>query len=75
MPCDNNELCNLNEYEDVLSKISQLCIQYNVENVCILGDMNTQSHSWHTKLLQRFIEHEDLYIALNHYRSANVKYS
>ena len=49
----------------------------NVEHICVLGDMNTdysRAHSWHTQALNRFIDHENLYVALQH-SSSNVPYS
>ena len=45
--------------------------------MCLLGDMNTdlsRCTSWHTKALTRFIEHESLYITLNH-SCADVSYT
>ena len=45
--------------------------------MCVLGDMNTdfsRVHSWHTQALNRFIEHENLYVALQH-RSSSISYS
>ena len=68
MPCDINDLDNLSEYDSILSEISALCIKI-VQNLCVLGDMNTdlsRSHSWNTQSLLKFIENEDLFITLNH---------
>ena len=45
--------------------------------MCFLGDMNaylSRRNSWHTKALNKFIEHEDLYITLNH-SCADVSYT
>ena len=44
-----------NIYDSILSEISALCIKNDVENLCVLGDMNTdlsRSYSWHTHLLR-----------------------
>ena len=48
MPCDINDHDNLSEYDSILSEISALCIKNDVQNLCVLGDMNTdlsRSHS------------------------------
>ena len=77
MPCDINDHDNLSEYDAILSEISALCIKNDVQNLCVLGDMNTdlsRSHSWHTQSLLRFIENEDLFITLNH-SCADISYS
>ena len=77
MRWDCNEVNNLNEYESILNEISAVSITNNVEHLCLLGDMNTdfsRTQSWHTQALNRFIDHEDLYITLNH-DVANVSYS
>ena len=77
MPCDINELSNIDEYESILLEVSTLCIKYKVQYMCFLGDMNadlSRRNSWHTKALNRFIEHEDLYITLNH-SCADVSYT
>ena len=45
--------------------------------MCVLGDIDTdfsRAHSWHTQALTRFIDHENLYVALKH-SSSNVSYS
>ena len=50
--CDINDHDNLSEYDSILSEISALCINNDVQNLCVLGDMNTDlscSHSWHTQ--------------------------
>ena len=36
-----NDLDNLSEYDSILSEISALCIKIDVQNLCVLGDMNT----------------------------------
>ena len=77
MPCDINELSNIDEYELILLEVSTLCIKYKVQYMCFLSDMNADlsgRNSWHTKALNRFIEHEDLYITLNH-SCADVSYT
>ena len=77
MPWDCNEVNNCNEFQSILNEISALCITNNVEHMCVLGDMNTdfsRTHSWHTQALNRFIDHENLYNALQH-SSSNVSYS
>ena len=77
MPWDCNEVNNCNEFQSILNEISALCITNNVEHMCVLGDMNTdfsRTHSWHTQALNRFIDHENLYNALQ-YSSSNVSYS
>ena len=65
------------EFQSILSEISVLCITNNVQHMCVLGDMNSdfsRAHSWHTQALNRFIDHENLYNALQH-SSSNVSYS
>ena len=77
MPWDCNEVNNCNEFQSILSEIFALCITNNVEHICVLGDMNTdfsQAHFRHTLALNRFIDHENLYVALQH-SSSNVSYS
>ena len=77
MPWDCNEVNNCNEFQSILNEISALCITNNVEHMCVLGDMNTdfsRTHSWHSQALNRFIDHENLYNALQH-SSSNVSYS
>ena len=69
MSCDINDPDNLSEYDSTFSKISALCIKNDVQNLCVLYDMNTdlsRFHSWHTQSLLTFIENEDLFITLNH---------
>ena len=79
IPCDINDHDNLSEYDSTFYKISALCIKNDVQNLCVLGDMNTDLSrflSWHTKSLLRVIENEDLFIALNHscaYRWSRIK--
>ena len=41
MPWDCNEVNNCNEFQSILNEISDLCITYNVEHMCVLGEMNT----------------------------------
>ena len=77
MPCDCTESENLNEFDNILSEISLLCIKYNAEYVCIAGDLNTdftRTSSWHTKSMNAFIENENLYAALKHVKT-NVDYT
>lgn len=77
MPIDINEMQNINEYNDVLSEISQLCLLHNVENLCILGDFNTdlgRENSWHTRSLKQFVRSEKLLFA-QHNDVANVRYT
>ena len=69
MPCDINDLSNIDEFKSILSEISTLCIKHSVQYMCLVCDMNTdlsRCTSWLTKALTRFIEHESLYITLNH---------
>ena len=77
IPCDINDHDNLSECSSILSEISALCIKNDVQNLCVLGDMNTdlsRSHSWHTRSLLTFIANEDLFITLNH-SCADISYS
>lgn len=77
MPCDVNDYDNRIEYENVLVEISTICIQYDAEYVCIVGDLNTDTtrlHSWHTQSLTQFVNNEGLCFALN-YADADVKYT
>ena len=63
MPCENNYVDSITEYETVLSEISSLCLQHNTEHICIVRDMNadiSMSHSRHTRLLLQFEENEQL---------------
>ena len=41
MPVDCNDVNNLQEFENILSEISMICLNNNAEYVCIAGDMNT----------------------------------
>ena len=77
MPCDINDLDNLPKYDSILSEISALCIKIDIQNLCVLGDMNTDlscSHLLHTQSLLKFIKNEDLFITLNH-SCADISYS
>ena len=74
MPCDINDLRNIAEYESILLEISTLCIKHSVQYMCLLGDMNTELSRCTSKTLTRFIEHESLYITLNH-SCADVSYT
>ena len=63
LPCDTNDHNLLEEYQSVLSEISLLCVKYNIDNICIAGDLNTdfaQQNSQHTQLMLKFIDDEDL---------------
>ena len=66
MPCDNNDVNSITDYETVLSEIFSLFLQHNAEHICIIvGDMNTKisrSHTRHTQLLLQFVENEQLYL-------------
>ena len=77
MPCDINEIDNLNEFNSILNEISLLCLKYDVENVCIAGDMNTdlsRLNSWHTQSIKQFVEQEDMYCVINN-SCADVDYT
>ena len=77
MPVDCNDVNNLEEFENILSEISMICLNNNAEYVCIAGDMNTdlsRTNSWHTKSVLQFIDNENLYNALRHPR-AKVAYT
>ena len=77
MPCDCNESENLNEFDNILSEISLLCIKYTAEYLCIIGDLNTdltRTSSWHTKSMNAFIENENLYAVVRHVKT-NVDYT
>ena len=77
MPCDCNESQNLNEFDNILSEISLLCIKYNSEYVCIAGDLNTdftRPNSWNTKSMNAFIENKNLYAVVKHVKT-NVDYT
>ena len=59
MPIDNNTTENLNEYDNILAKISMICTQNNAEYICIAGDMNTdlsRINSWHTSSLYSLLK-------------------
>ena len=52
MLVDCNDVSNLQEFENIISEISMICLNNNAEYVCIAGDMNTdlsRTNSWHTK--------------------------
>ena len=34
MPCDINELSNIDEYESISLEVSTLCIKYKVQYMC-----------------------------------------
>ena len=55
---DSNDANNLQEFKNILSEISMICLNNNAEYVCIAGDMNTDlltTNSWHTKSVLQFI--------------------
>ena len=75
LPCDTNDHNLLEEYQSVLSEISLLCVKYNIDNICIAGDLNTdfaRQNSQHTQLMLKFIDDEDLYVAVKH-NNADVR--
>ena len=77
MPCDTNDHNLLEEYQSVLSEISLLCVKYNIDNICIAGDLNTdfaRQNSQHTQLMLKFIDDEDLFVAVKH-NNADVRYT
>ena len=77
MICDINDHNNLSKYDSKLSETSALCIKNNLQNLGVLGDMDTdlsRSHSWHTQSLLKFIENEGIFITLNH-SCADISYS
>ena len=77
MACDCNESENLNEFDNILSEISLLCIKYTAECLCIAGDLNTdftRTSSWHTKSMNAFIENKNLYAVVKHVKT-NVDYT
>ena len=41
MPCDINTQGNIDEYDNVLAEISQICRNNNAMYICIAGDFNT----------------------------------
>ena len=47
MPCDINDLRNIDEYEYLLLEISTLCIKHCFQYMCLLGDMNTDLSQLH----------------------------
>ena len=55
MSCDITDAAKWIEYETVLLEIYTLCIQYNAQHRCIVGDMNTDITRWqsqHTQTLK-----------------------
>ena len=59
MPIDNNITENLNEYDNILTKISMICTQNNAEYICIAGDINTDLSriiSWYTSSLYNLLK-------------------
>ena len=68
MPCDSTTNTNLDDYNEVLSVISNFCATHNVVNCVIGGDVNTdisRIKSGNTISLQNFIEKENLFLAVN----------
>ena len=56
MPCDINELSNIDAYESTLLEVSTLCITHKVQYMCLLCDMNADFSSrnyWFTNALNR----------------------
>ena len=52
MPVDCNNVNNLQEFKNILSEISMICLNNNAGYVCITKDMSTdlsRTNSWHTK--------------------------
>ena len=39
MPCDNNDVESITDYQNVLTEISSACVQRNAEHICIVGDI------------------------------------
>ena len=69
MACDTNDHRLLEDYQPVLSEILLLCVKYNIYSICIAGDLNTdfvRQNSQHTQLMLKFIDDEDLYVAVKH---------
>ena len=65
MICDNSTDSNLEEYNEVLSVISNFCATHNVENCVIGGDLNTdmpRTKSRNSISLQNFMEEENLFL-------------
>ena len=63
MPCDSSTNSNLEEYNEVLSVISNFCATHNVENCIIGGDLNTdmsRTKSGNSISLQNFMDEENL---------------
>ena len=68
MPCDSTTNTNLDDYNEVLSVISNFCATHNVVNCVIGGDVNTdisRIKSGNTISLQNFIEKENLFLAIS----------
>ena len=68
MPCDSTTNTNLDDYNEVLSVISNFCATHNVVNCVIGGDVNTdisRIKSGNTISLQNFIEKDNLFLAMN----------
>ena len=62
MPCDSSTNSNLEEYNEVLSVISNYCATHNAENCIIGGDLNTDmSKSGNSISLQNFMDKEILF--------------
>ena len=65
MPCDSSTNSNLEEYNEVLSVISNFCATNNVENCVIGGDLNTdmsRTKSGNSISLQNFMDEENLFL-------------
>ena len=65
MPCDSSTNSNLEEYNEVLSVISNCCATHNVENCVICSDLNTdmsRAKSGNSISLQNFMDKEILFL-------------
>ena len=52
--CDTNDHNFSEEYQFVLTEISLLCVKFNIDNICIAGDLNTdfaRQNSQHNQLI------------------------
>ena len=68
---------SLIDYEEALTEITNMCVQYNAEHIWIVGDLNTdirRSNSPHTLSLLQLIENEQSFLVLN-FTDTHVKYT
>ena len=70
MPSDTQyDRCNLAAFNEVLDEISDICVQYDTNQIIVGGDLNTdlnRNASLHSISLRRFLSQESMKSGLQH---------